>query len=84
MRFGGPGACRAVPDVRGESPLSAERDITAAGFAVGDVGTRFDPFCENLDNVVGQTPSPGTQLALGGRIDYEIGIPPRNGCPIPH
>jgi hypothetical protein len=84
MRFGGPGACRAVPDVRGQPPVIADRDITAAGFVVGNVGTRLDPFCEHLDSVVSETPAPGTQLAMGSPVDYEIGIPPRNGCPTPH
>lgn len=84
MRFGGPGACRAVPDVRGQPQAIADRDITTAGFVVGNVGTKLDPFCEHLDTVLTQTPTPASQLAIGSPVDYEIGIPPRNGCPIPH
>jgi hypothetical protein len=83
IRFGGPGACTAVPNVIGDSRTVATDVITAAGLVPGNTAPVTDWLCEDLNNVLSQTPAPGTQLSAGLAVSFTYGVPPATGCPDP-
>ena len=72
-----------VPNVVGDEKFAAMDAITGRGLAVGTVGSRVDPLCEDLNTIFAQTPAGGTQVSPGSRVDLVVAVPPRNGCPIP-
>jgi beta-lactam-binding protein with PASTA domain len=74
---------KTVPNLLGRSTTNASNAVTAAGLTVGNIGTLVDFRCASLDNVLTQTPAPGTQLPAGSPVDFKYGIPPGNGCPTP-
>jgi Neprosin len=83
FRFGGPGACSTVPDIIGDSRTVATSEITAAGLVRGNATPVTDWLCEDLNNVLSQTPVPGTQLSRGLAVSYTYGVPPATGGPKP-
>ncbi len=83
IRFGGPGACRTVPNVVGDSPTVARNAIKALGLVPGTIGTVTDWLCEDLNKVLSQNPAPGTQLSAGLPVGFIYGVPPATGCPNP-
>lgn len=84
FRFGGPGSpdCKGVPEVRGDSPVTATNSIRAAGFVRGTISTVTDPLCETINTVISQTPAGGTSAAPGSTVSFAYGVPPASGCPI--
>ena len=82
IRFGGPGDCKTVPNVVGDSTITATHVITAAGLVLGTIGTVTDPLCEDLNKVISQSPAPGTRIAAGSTVSYEYGVAPASGCPV--
>ena len=64
-----------VPDVVDERPDVAESDVLAAGLTVRIVGDVVD--CDHLGTVSTQTPSAGTVVPLGTRVDLTIGKGPK-------
>jgi len=81
LRFGGPGACRTVPNIVGLPKTLAAGAITNSGFTVGSATPMVDPLCDNLNTVISQTPAAGSRLPSGSRVNYQFGAPPRTGCP---
>jgi beta-lactam-binding protein with PASTA domain len=79
-----PPVLKTVPNVLGMGTAAAIDEIRAAGLALGTIGSRFNPDCEELGLVVAQTPATGTQLTAGSRVDIVEAVKPRKGCPIIH
>ncbi len=64
-----------APDLAGLTREAAESAIVDAGFAVGDVGSAFNPTA--TDGRVGsQVPSAGTQMTKGDPVDFVISLGP--------
>jgi hypothetical protein len=83
MSYGGPGSCRTVPDLRGDSRTVAANLIRAAGLVSGTVNPVTDQLCEDLNRVISQFPSPRSRVIPGARVNITYGVPPRTGCPNP-
>lgn len=62
----------AVPDVRGERSDNAAARIRAVGLAV-NVQQQYDPQCNHINSVAGQSPSPGTMVPHGTTVTIWIG-----------
>ena len=89
MRYGGPGICqpppdpnRTVPGIIGISRSLAATMITNAGL-VQSATPVTDPLCEDLNNVLTQSPVAGARIPVGSTVSYTYGIPPKTGCPNP-
>ena len=83
MSYGGQGACRTVPDIRGDNPNGVPNVLSAAGLVRGTVTPVTDPLCEDLNRVISQSPAPGSRVSAGALVNITYGVRPRTGCPNP-
>jgi hypothetical protein len=66
-----------VPDVTGDSTALADSELRAAGFVVGQVIAVRDPTCNNIGQVMSQSPAGGSTETLGSAVNLTIGrMPP--------
>jgi hypothetical protein len=64
-----------VPNVVGITQAAAEAAITAAGLAVGNVTTAFDPVVP-AGSVISQLPAAGTEVAAGTPVALVVSLGP--------
>jgi hypothetical protein len=62
----------AVPDVRGDAVANAAATIRAAGLGVS-IQPQNDPLCNNLGQVMSQSPAPGTMVPQGTFVTIMVG-----------
>jgi hypothetical protein len=73
----------AVPELRGLDEFAAQDALGAAGLQQGLVTDVTDNNCSHLGIVADQSPSPGTQVNPGTRVNYSVfrQPPPPAECP---
>ena len=81
MSYGGQGACRTVPDVRGDNPGVLPNVLSAAGLVRGTVTAVPDALCEDLQRVISQSPAPGSRVSAGALVNVTYGVRPVTGRP---
>jgi hypothetical protein len=69
-----------VPNVVGQKLAAASAAITAAGFVRGTVRHTPDPTCNNIGDVIRQTPAAGTVVAPGTSVNLTVGGMPPTPC----
>lgn len=70
-----------VPDLTGLFEDTAVTRITSAGLRLGAVTPWVDRLCNDVDQVTGQSPDPGTPVALGSDVDITVAVAPAGPCP---
>src|SRR5215469_5042916 len=69
-----------VPNVIGDTTSDALKAIRAAGL-VTSVHSRIDATCENIGEVISQSPDGGTRSQPGAVVTIWVGATPPHGCP---
>jgi hypothetical protein len=64
-----------VPNILFLTTADAQSRITAARLSPGIASTEQDTVCDDAGKVIRQTPSAGTTLLRGGRVDYVVATP---------
>ena len=70
-----------MPNVVGELRVSAVPELQALGLTVNVVMTADDnPYCDNLNHVLAQSPSAGTFRLPGATVVIWVAQRPPGGC----
>ncbi len=70
-----------VPNIMFITAADAQSKITAAHLVPGVASTQQDTVCDDAGKVIRQTPSAGTTLLPGARVDYLVATPvPGSNC----
>jgi alpha-tubulin suppressor-like RCC1 family protein len=70
-----------VPNLRGETVTQASSALRSAGLTLGGENTVVDNTCNNINEVLSQSPAAGTSLPAGSSVSITIGVKPKNPCP---
>jgi PASTA domain len=70
-----------VPNLQGDTVSEAAQALQATGLVVGQLHNVVDNTCNNIDRVVDEAPSAGTQVLQGSAVGLSIGQKPPHPCP---
>ncbi|GAA1008426.1 chromosome condensation regulator [Acrocarpospora pleiomorpha] len=76
-----PPAVIQVPDLIGTLRDSAVQAISSAGLNLGSEGTVIDDQCNEVGQVIRQSPAPGTSVAPGSNVSIVVAVRPDHPCP---